>query len=131
MIKKLNNLSTIHIILRIGIAFALLYPPFAALGDPISWASYFPPFFHSLPIDLIFLLHAFGVLEVVLALWILSGWRIRVPAALTTMLLLAIIMLNLNQFDVLFRDLSIAAMTLALTLWPSVTKPNEPTLQPL
>lgn len=117
-----------HLTLRLGVAFAFFYPPFAALRDPISWAAYFPPFIASLPIDPITLLHAFGVLEVVLALWILSGWRIQLPATLAGFLLLAIVALNLNQFDVLFRDLSLAAMAFALVWWP---KPNGSTVQPL
>jgi hypothetical protein len=113
-----SNLQAVQVILRVGIAFALLYPAFVAIGDPISWASYFPPFFRALPLELTTILHAFGVLEVVLALWILSGWRIQIPAALTTLLLVAIVGFNLSQMDVLFRDLSIAAMSLALALWP-------------
>ncbi len=124
----LSNFSTVHLFLRVGVAFALLYPACAAIGDPVSWASYFPPFLRELPLETTTLLHAFGVLEVVLALWILAGWHIRVPTVVTTMLLLAIVGLNLNQFDVLFRDLSIAAMSLALVVWPEA-KTNVPTEQ--
>lgn len=118
MIKALSSPTTAHLVLRIGTAFALLYPPFVAIGDPVSWASYIPQFVRALPIDTTTLLHLFGVVEVALALWLLSGWRIRIPAAITTALLVAIVGFNLSQMDILFRDLSIAAMTLALALWP-------------
>jgi len=113
-----SNELVAHLLLRAGVAFSLLYPPYAALLDPVSWAAYFPAFVRALPIETTVLLHAFGVLEVVLALWLLSGWRIRFPAALTALLLVAIIAVNLNQFEVLFRDVSIAAMAIALALWP-------------
>jgi hypothetical protein len=117
-----------HVALRIGAAFALLYPPIAALKDPTSWLAYFPPFIRALPIDPLLLLHGFGVIEIVLALWILSGWNIRIPAALTTIMLLAIVAFNASQFDVLFRDFSIATLTLALALWP---RPSGLSAQPL
>src|SRR3989344_745192 len=114
-----------HLALRVGLAFAFIYPPYAALSDPVSWAAYFPPFVLALPAQVglpiapTTLLHAFGVLEVVIALWLLSGWRIRIPAALAALLLLGIVAFNFSQLDVLFRDLSLAAAALALALWPS------------
>ena len=67
------------------------------------------------------LLHAFGVLEVIVALWLLSGWRIRLPAALAALMLLGIVAFNWAQLDVLFRDLSLALVALALVLWPKPT----------
>jgi uncharacterized membrane protein YphA (DoxX/SURF4 family) len=118
----LTPLASAHLALRIGLAFSFLYPPIAALYDPISWASYFPTLLRALPIDTVVLLHLFGVLEVVLALWILSGWRIRIPSLIACALLLGIVGVNLNQLDVLFRDLSIAATALALALWPGPHK---------
>lgn len=102
--------------LRIGVAFSLLYPPFSALFDPISWAGYIPQFLRGYVPDLVFL-HAFGALEVVLALWILSGKKIFWPSLVTALLLLAIVAFNANQMEVLFRDLSLAAMALALALF--------------
>ncbi|MBI3572277.1 DoxX family membrane protein [Candidatus Kaiserbacteria bacterium] len=115
----MNRQSAAHLALRLGVAFAFFYPPIAALSDPTSWAAYFPSFVHMLPINATILLHAFGIVEVIIALWILSGWRIRIPAVIATLVLLAIVVFNANQFAVLFRDLSIAAMALALALWPS------------
>ena len=109
-----------HVSLRIGAAFAFLYPPIAAVFDPVSWLGYFPHFIRALPIDSLVLLHGFGIIEVILALWILSGWRIRIPALVMTAMLLAIVAFNLAQIDIVFRDLSIAAVTLSLALWPKV-----------
>jgi uncharacterized membrane protein YphA (DoxX/SURF4 family) len=104
--------------LRSGAAFAFLYPPLRAVYDPISWIAYFPHFIRTLPIDSLVLLHGFGVIEVILALWILSGRNIRIPSVLATLMLLGIVVFNWADLDVVFRDLSIAAMTLALALWP-------------
>src|SRR3989344_6623557 len=93
-----------HLALRVGLAFAFLYPPYAALSDPVSWAAYFPPFMHALPMQASVLLHAFGVLEVIVALWLLSGWRIRLPASLAAAMLLGIVAFDLRALEALFPD---------------------------
>lgn len=110
-----------HFILRIGAAFAFLYPAYAAFIDPVSWAAYFPSFVRSLPVHETVVLQGFGLIEIVLALWVLWGRRIRIPASLMTFTLLAIVAVNLSQFDVVFRDISIACLTLALALSPEAT----------
>lgn len=117
-----------HIALRVGVAFAFLYPPVAAVFDPVSWFAYFPRFLRALPIDSLVLLHGFGAIEIALALWVLSGKNIRPPAILMTLMLIAIVAFNWTLADVVFRDLSIATTTLALAFWPnarSATAQNE------
>ncbi len=109
---SLASSSFSNIFLRVGAALAFLYPPFNALYDPNSWVGYFPPF---VPHEL-WVLHAFGVVEVVIGLWILSGYKIFWPSLAATAILLCIVAFNLPQFQVLFRDLSVAALTLALAL---------------
>ncbi|HEY4501518.1 MAG TPA: DoxX family membrane protein [Candidatus Paceibacterota bacterium] len=103
-------------ILRLGVAFSFLYPPLNALGNPDSWVGYFPPFLLNSGIPSEVLLHGFGVVEVAVALWLLSGWRVYWPAALAALMLAGIVVFNLSQFEVLFRDLSIAAAALALAV---------------
>ena len=104
-----------EIILRIGVAFAFLYPPIDAMVNPYSWIGYFPAFIKGIVPDLV-LLHTFGVVEIIIAFWILSGWRIFIPSLIATGMLLGIVFFNHNDFEVLFRDLSIAAMTLSLAV---------------
>lgn len=103
------------LLLRIGAAFAFLYPPLDAVLNPYSWIGYIPQFARGMVDDMV-LLHAFGLIEIVLAVWILSGRRIFWPCIAATLILLAIVAFNLRDFEVLFRDLSIAALTLALAL---------------
>ena len=119
-----HQARTAYLLLRIGAALAFLYPPFSALtGDPYTWFGYFPPFVQGYLPDLV-LLHAFGAVEIIIGLWILSGYKIFIPAMLATAMLLGIVAFNLSQFDVLFRDVTIACLTFALALmhWP---KNNE------
>lgn len=101
--------------LRIGIAFAFLYPPINALVDPQSWIGYFPPFVKGYVPDEI-LLHTFGVVEIGLAIWILSGWKVYLPSLVAAMMLIAIVVSNPGNFQVLFRDVSLAALALALAM---------------
>ena len=104
-----------HVALRIGLAFAFLYPPLNALSDPYAWIGYFPPFTRGYVPDEA-LLHAFGVVEVAIALWLLSGWRIFWPSAIAATMLIGIVAFNISNFQVVFRDFSIAAIALALAV---------------
>lgn len=104
-----------NLVLRIGVAFAFLYPPINALSNPESWIAYFPQFTRGIVADDL-LLHTFDVVEVIIALWILSGKRIFLPSAAATVMLAAIVAFNLNSFEVIFRDLAIAAASLALAI---------------
>ncbi len=114
-----NNSMDLHRIadwiLRGGVAFAFLYPPINALSDPYSWIGYFPAFTRGYVDDLV-LLHVFGIIEVLIALWILSGWKIVLPSLAAAGLLLAIVFFDFSQMQVVFRDLSIAAAALYLAL---------------
>lgn len=114
--EKISNL-----LLRIGVAFAFLYPPINALFNPDSWIGYFPKFMHGYVPDLV-LLHGFGLVEVVIAGWILSGKKIFLPSLTAALMITTIVLFNLNNFEILFRDLAIAMMALALAVrsW----KPN-------
>lgn len=103
------------VVLRSGLALAFLFPPINALYDPISWIGYFPGFMHGLLPDMI-LLHTFGIIEVAIALWILSGKHIFIPCTLAAVMLLAIVAFNFQDFQVLFRDVSIASIAISLAL---------------
>lgn len=104
-----------YLLLRAGAAFAFIYPPISALFEPYTWIGYFPAFTRGY-VDEVYMLHAFGIVEVVIALWILSGWKIFWPSLLATAMLLAIVIFNPAEFPVLFRDLSIAALTFSLAI---------------
>ena len=115
----LPQISVPEWLLRIGVAGSFFYPPFDALIDPYSWIGYFPAFLTNLVAPHgVLLLHAFGVLEIGIALWLLLGRSIRIPALVASILLIAIVVCNLPQFQVLFRDVSIALAALALAFWP-------------
>ena len=111
----MNPEKIAHVILRLGVAFAFLFPPLDALADPSAWIGYFPLFIKGYVSDTL-LLNSFGLVEVIIALWILSGWRIFWPSVAATVMLLGIVVFNTPNFQVLFRDLAIAAIPLALAV---------------
>lgn len=102
-------------ILRAGVAFAFLYPAIAAWFSPTDWIGYFPQFLIGYVPDLV-LLHSFGLSEVFIGLWILSGKKIFIPSVLASLYLTVIIIFNLNGFDVIFRDISILSISLYLAI---------------
>jgi len=118
--------ETEFFLLRIGVAFSFIYPAAAAYFDPLSWIGFFP----SSLLDLaqkydILMLHFFGATEIAIALWILIGKRIFIPSALASLYLLAIILFNLPLMDIIFRDISILLMTIALAIWSYPLKSNK------
>lgn len=110
-----------QLLLRLAIAFSFAYPAIAAYFDPDAWIGYFPAFIPSS----ILLLHVFGAVEIVIALWIVFGRRVVIPCVAAAIILLAIVAFNLNQFDILFRDVSIALAALALA-FVQLRRPQEP-----
>ena len=111
----LPRISGAQWLLRLALAGSFLYPPVSALTDPYAWVGYFPSFLTDLVAPHgIWLLLAFGVVEVGLALWILFGSRVRIPALIMAGMLLAIVCFNLSQFPVLFRDVAIALVAISL-----------------
>ncbi len=105
----------VQLILRFGVAFAFAYPAVAAWIAPYDWIGYFPIWMKGYVPDAV-LLHTFGLTEIIIALWILSGFRILIPSVLASLYLAAIVLLNLQSFDVIFRDISILAAAIALVI---------------
>lgn len=112
----MERTQVIEVLLRIGVSFALIYPAVAALSDPLSWIGFFPTFARDIIPNDILLLHAFGLTEVIIALWILIGKRIFIPSVLAALYLAGIIIFNLPLFDIIFRDVPIFLMAVALAL---------------
>lgn len=111
----MNREKLAELILRLGSAFAFIFPPLNALVNPYSWIGYFPSFIKGFVPDLV-LLHSFGAVEIIIALWIIFGKKIFWPSATASLMLLGIIVFNFNNFEILFRDISILAMTLSLSI---------------
>jgi len=104
-------------LLRVGVAFAFVYPAISAWIHPFSWIGCFPPFVLAVAgsYDMV-LLHTFGIVEIGIALWILFGRDILIPSTLAAAMLFGIVVFNISQIDVLFRDIPIFIMALILAM---------------
>ena len=125
----LKAITPVEWLLRGGVAFAFLYPAISAWFNPFAWIGYFPPFvFDILPFGDMTVLHLFGVTEVIIALWLLLGKKIFWPGVLAAAYWVGIVVFNLSQMDVIFRDISILAMAVALVITArrSGTGPQTP-----
>lgn len=108
------------LLMRLAVAFAFIYPAVSAWLDPYSWIGYFPGFLLSIVGDQSgLLLHGWGAIEILLALWVLFGVRVYIPSVLMALALFAVVLVNPGQFPILFRDIPIAlaALSLALVNW--------------
>ena len=103
---------------RTGIALAFLYAGVASLVTPDNWVGFIPEFVRSRHTDagLATILMLWSSLEIILALWILSGKKLFIAAIVSAVALLLIIVSNLNQIDIVFRDIPILFSALALAV---------------
>lgn len=100
-------------LLRIGLAFSFGYAGVMSVLDPLVWAGFLPHLLTAL-VPATALLTMFAVYELALALWLLSGRRVRIAALLAAATLAGIILSNASEFIVTFRDVGLLTMALAL-----------------
>ena len=101
------------LLLRIGLAFAFFYAAVASFVSPQDWVGYFPLFMRDI-IPGTILLPIFSGIELFLAIWLILGWYVRFSALIAALMLIGIVVVNLSLLSVVFRDVSLAIMALAL-----------------
>lgn len=111
------------LLLRLGLAFAFLYASIASLISPQDWLGYFPLFMRDLLPSTV-LLATFSGIELFVAIWLVTGWYVRYAALLSAFMLAGIIVANLDLFSIVFRDVSIVVMALALFVLESSDHPS-------
>src|SRR3989344_2356605 len=102
-------------ILRLSLSFPFIYAAMAGYFSPDDWASYFPGFVSNImPPTLA--LGIFGLVELIIAIYILIGKKIFWPSIVAAAMLLGIVVSNPGGLSVLFRDLSIFGIAIALAI---------------
>ncbi len=109
----MNQILKSSKILRWGLAFVFVYATIEIFVHPANFLKYTPSFI-TLLIPLKFFLIGFACFEVLLALWLISGYKTQYAALISFFLLIGIVFLNLGHFQVLFRNVAIAAASLSL-----------------
>lgn len=102
------------LLLKLGVAFAFIYPALSAFIDPSQWIGYVPMWVDQIiPRELF--LPIFSTIEIIVALGVLF-WNNPIPSIVAGTMLVSIVIFNRNEFSVIFRDLSIATMAFGLAL---------------
>ena len=102
-------------VLRVGVAFAFIYAAIDGFVDPDSWVGWFPKSARDIvPAET--LLRLWGIFQIILSLWIVSGKKIFWPSLVASLSLAGLILTNLGAMDIIFRDVTILAATIALTI---------------
>jgi uncharacterized membrane protein YphA (DoxX/SURF4 family) len=105
----------IILLLRISIAFTLLYAAISGFIDPNAWIGFLPSFATAImPAETILII--FGVIEILAGLGLLLMKNPFYPAVLSAILVSGIIVFNIPQLSILFRDVPIVLMSIALAL---------------
>ena len=99
------------LLLRLGLAFSFFYAAISAFINPTSWIGFLPEFLRGGG-----MLTAFSISEIILGLWLLSGWKTFYSSVLSAIVIAGITVFNFGSFDIVFRDVSILLMAIALAV---------------
>lgn len=111
--NKISFWKNPDFLLRIGIAFTFLYAGVSSLIEPSDWIWYVPDFTDKvIPKEISLFL--FSIAEVILGVWLISGWKTKFAALISTLILGGITLLSLNAFQITFRDVGLVLAALAL-----------------
>jgi len=103
------------LLLRIGLAAVFLYAAVSMYRLPNDWTAYFPSFLGN-TISLVTLVKVVAVYELILAGWLASGKYLKFVGLLSALTFGGIIIFNLHQLIVTFRDIGLLFMSLALIM---------------
>ena len=109
----MTNIYKAKLLLRVGLAFVFLYAGISGLLDPFSWVGFFPKFVFTIVSSSV-AMPLFSMGEILLGVWILSGKKLFWSATIASISLLLIVLFNLNQFLIVFRDMAILMMAMSL-----------------
>jgi hypothetical protein len=110
-----TQLSWAKWMLRLGLAFVYGYVAVEIYLVPANFIKYIPPqVLTYLPHDQFLMI--FGIFEILLTLWFISGWHTEYPALISFFAMAGIIAPNLDYFSILFRNVAIATASLSLSI---------------
>ena len=116
-LTSMRQKTLLSFILRAGLAFSFLYPAIDSFFHPDTWIGFFPGWLIAInPVDIATLSLLFAGLEIVIALGILFARDPFYPTSAAVVVLASIVVFNWSALDIIFRDISIISMAIALIL---------------
>lgn len=109
------NKNYVERALRLGLAFAFIYPAASAFIEPNNWIGFIPIFVRDIISADIFL-PIYSIIEFVIGIGLVFSKNPFYYAVSGAALLAAVVILNIGSFDLVFRDISIIGMAISLAL---------------
>ena len=103
----------ISFLLRVGLAIAFFYAGISSFLNPTSWIGFVPNFIELIISKEIFLM-LFSTYQVLLGVGLLSDYKTFTLSILSSATLFLILFGNIMNLEILFRDIAILFMALAL-----------------
>lgn len=113
--KKIDKKNIlISFLLRSGLAIVFFYAGISSLLNPTNWIGFVPNFIELIIPKAIFLV-VFSIYEILLSIGLLSDYKTFALSILSSATLFLILFGNIMALEILFRDIAILFMALALT----------------
>ena len=112
---SLQNLPSL--LLRLGLSFVFIFAAVSLSLNPSEGMHFLPPFVSHIISPSLFLT-LFGIYEIILSVWLLSGKFSLYAGLVAAATLVVITGLNFSDFSVLFRNVAIVFASLALASLP-------------
>ncbi len=108
-----KNITIARWLLRLGLAFVYGYAAVETQLNPANFLKYVPDIVQSfISVDIFLII--FGIFEILLTLWFISGKRTEYAGLISCFLMIGIILPNTLYFSILLRNVAIAFASLAL-----------------
>jgi len=111
--KEQNKNILISFLLRSGLAIAFFYAGISSFLNPTNWIGFVPNFVNLIIPKEIFLI-IFSTYQILLGIGLLSDYKTFALSILSSATLFLILFGNILNLDILFRDVAILFMALAL-----------------
>ena len=105
----------ISLLLRSGLAIVFIYAAVSSFLQPLNWIGYIPNFVELIISKELFLI-IFSVYEIVLGMVLLANYKTFLVSIFSSVTLLLITFGNIFVLDIVFRDIAILFMSLALNV---------------
>lgn len=96
-------------------AFTFLYASISAFINPDPWLAYFPEFLRN-TFSESFLLSTWGTGELVIGIWLISGYQIFIPSLLSAILMIGIFVFDFESLPITFRNVCILCTSISLAI---------------
>lgn len=101
-----DNIALASLLIRVGLAFVFVYAAYSAFKTPAAWLSFIPEFSEKfikpkISLDII------SMLQIYLAIWLLTGKYVKYSAIVSAGFLGGLMVFNPEDFLITFRDIAI------------------------